>query len=482
MDGTVHVWDATTGEPLCHIRRGGWARNCVFSADGRRLFCAWTDDKIWVCDARTGERQHVLRLEDPDRPDSSQSGLSMHLSADGKTLVAFSSYYQKQDGGRRYQETLITGWDTSTLKQVFRRRHPEAGHWPAVSADVRVLAVAPSGEEERGKVMGLGPLRLEDLATGELLLTFPAVEGQTRPFAFSPDGRLLAASNFRTKAGQDGRRTPERTLRLLEVATAAKVLSLPLGDQDRVAFSADGRLLAVYAPGQAILLWDLRQGRELRPPTVLDTEVTSLAFSPDGRRLLSGLGDSTLLVWDVGAREAVAKLGREGVARAWADLAAADAARAFRARGALASSPAEAVALLKERLRPAQAADAQVVRQLLADLRSERFAVRDRAERALGGLGDLAEGALRRAMAGGPPLEVRRRLEGLLARLRRPLTEPEALRSVRAVAVLEDLATPAARGLLAVLAGGAPDSRLTRDARSALERLQRRAVGGGPPG
>ncbi|HYT89460.1 MAG TPA: WD40 repeat domain-containing protein, partial [Gemmataceae bacterium] len=478
FDGTIHVWDLATGEALWHISRPQGVRNGLFSTDGHHLFSAWIDDNVWVSDARTGKRQHVLILEDPDRPDTRQSAISMRLSADGKTLIAFSYYYAKKQGaGPRCQETLITGWDTSTHKQLFRYRHPGMDFWGTVSPDARLLAVPHPSTEGRGLAVGMGPMRLEGLATGEPLLRFPALEGQiqTWPLAFSPDGRLLAAYNSRSKGvAKDGSRTFERTVRLWEVATASEVLSLPAAGQNRVAFSADGRLLALPAPGPAVLVWDLARGRELRRFNGFDAEVTDLAFSPDGRRLLSGLADSTLLVWDVGPRDAAAvKLGPEGVAQAWADLASPDARRAFRARGALARSPAEAVALLKDRLRRAQPADAQHLHQLLADLGSERFTVRDKAQAALEKLGELAEGALRQALTTNPTLEVRRRLEGLLARLRRPVTQPEAMRSVRAVAVLEDIATPATRELLAELAAGATDARLTREALAALRRLGR---------
>jgi WD40 repeat protein len=480
LDGTIHVWDLATGASLTRVHRPGqWVRDIALSPDGRALFSTWTDDNLWVCDAATGERRHVIKLEDPDRPDTYQSAISMHLSDDGKTLVALSYYYAKKQAGPRHEETLITGWDASTRKQLFRRRRPGMDSWIALSADGRVLAV-PHSEGLRNREMppGKGPMRLEDAATGEDLLTFPALEGQTWPLAFSPDGRLLASNNSDWKrAGKDGQ--SRNTLRVWEVATAAEVLALPAADFDRAAFSPDGRLLAVAAPSQEILVWDLARGREQRRFKGFDVEVVWLSFSPDGRRLVSGLADSTLLVWDVGPRRAApgAELGAEGVAKAWADLAGADAPRAFRARGALASSPEEAVALLKGRLRRAQAPDAQRLRRLLADLGGEEFPVREKAQAGLEELGDLAEPALRQALADKPMLEVRRRVERLLERLRGPVRRPEVLRPLRAVAVLEDVATPAARELLKDLASGAPGARLTREAKASLSRLGRRATG-----
>jgi len=337
LDGTIHVWDLATSKSLVRIDRSPhWVRDIAFSADGRSLFSAWTDENLWVSDAATGERRHVIKLEDPDRPDTIQDAWAMQLSTDGKRLVAFSYYSPKKDGGSRYDEMLITGWDTATHKQLFRRRRAGRDSWTALSADARVLAAAAHSDAslEPKPVLGAGPMRLEDVATSERLLTFPALEGQTWPLAFSPDGRLLASinSNWKRRGKKaDPAAATGYAIHLWETATGAGVLTFPAEDGNtRVAFSPDGRLLAVAAPSQEILVWDLRRGRELRRFKGFDAAVTWLAFAPDGRRLVSGLDDSTLLVWDVGPREAAppVKLGAEGVAKAWADLGGADAPKA----------------------------------------------------------------------------------------------------------------------------------------------------------
>jgi RNA polymerase sigma factor (sigma-70 family) len=482
LDGTIHIWDLETGESVAQVRRAPeWVRDVAFSRDGRSLSSTWTGEDLWVCDAATGVRRAVLKLEDPDWPDTRQSAISMYPSADGERLVAFSYYYPKKNGaGPRHQETLITGWDKSTRKQLFRRRLPGMDSWLALSADARVLAVASPGDRaDLESVPGKGPMRLEDVATGALLLTFPAPEGQTWPLAFSPDGRLLASNNSdykrRGKAGDPAGATGN-VLRLWETATGAEVLVLPASDNDKAAFSADGRLLAVSAPAQEIIVWDLARGRECRRFKGLGADVTYLAFAPDGRRVVSGLSDSTLLVWDAVPRDAApaGTRGAAGLAKAWADLAGSDAGRAFRARWALAAAPEEALPLLKERLRPARATDQQRLRRLLADLDSDQFEVRQEAQAALEGLSDLDGPALRQVLANRPTPEVRRRVEAVLDRLRGPVTLPEALRSLRAVAVLEDIATPPARQVLEDVAAGAPGARLTQEAKASLQRLTRR--------
>jgi hypothetical protein len=114
------------------------------------------------------------------------------------------------------------------------------------------------------------------------------------------------------------------------------------------------------------------------------------------------------------------------------------------------------------------------VARLIADLDSEQFAVRRRASEGLRELGEVAGPALREALAGRPTPEARRRLERLVTDLSAPVTSPERLRALRAVEALEKSGASEARQLLAKLAGGTPEARLTREARAALERLSKR--------
>src|SRR5262249_57453526 len=137
-------------------------RTALLPPAARALFPAGADENLGVGAPKTGARQHVLTLADPERPDTYQSATAMYPSAGGKTLVAFSYYYAKGSSGPRYQETLITGWDTAMHKQLFLRRRPGIDSWLTLSPDARVLAVphAAGGFE---KAPAKGPMRLEDL-------------------------------------------------------------------------------------------------------------------------------------------------------------------------------------------------------------------------------------------------------------------------------------------------------------------------------
>ena len=91
-------------------------------------------------------------------------------------------------------------------------------------------------------------------------------------------------------------------------------------------------------------------------------------------------------------------------------------------------------------------------------------------------LGSLAEPALKEALAGRPPLEVRQRLERLLERAAQegmPLTE---LRRVRALEVLEQAGTVEARKAIEAMARTEAKSPSTLEAKTSLERLKRRAT------
>jgi hypothetical protein len=158
----------------------------------------------------------------------------------------------------------------------------------------------------------------------------------------------------------------------------------------------------------------------------------------------------------------------------WAILAQDDAAKAYRSIWTMVAAAKQSIPLMKDRLRPAAPLDARQVAQWVTDLDNSRFADRKKASEALEKLGELAEPALKKALEKKPSLEVRQRLEALLKKLEGPVTSPESLRLIRAVEVLELASTAEARELLASLGKGAPEARLTRDARESLERLNKR--------
>jgi hypothetical protein len=135
----------------------------------------------------------------------------------------------------------------------------------------------------------------------------------------------------------------------------------------------------------------------------------------------------------------------------------------------LVGHPQQAASLLRDNLKPV-AAPANVPK-LVADLDDAQPKIRANATKELQQLAELAEPALRACLAAKPSLEQRMRALQLLARLSEPITDADKLRALRAVEVLELVATPEAVQILRTLAGGADGAYVTREARGTLKRM-----------
>lgn len=251
--------------------------------------------------------------------------------------------------------------------------------------------------------------------------------------------------------------------------------------RDILTFSPDGKLLLIAEESNRLRVRETATGQALPPVVVHDGPVHDVGFSADGKTLAALGTDGTILLWDaarLGRRPAEAQrmLSAQELDSLWADLAAEDAPRAWKAIGALASAPASAVACLKERLTPASPADGGKNARMILDVGSSNFHHRMKAVRELEGLGHVVEPALRLALQATPPLETRRRIEAMLAKLESQILTGAALREVRALEALEHIGTPDARQVLARLAKGAPAALLTREAQAALHRLAKTSI------
>jgi RNA polymerase sigma factor (sigma-70 family) len=439
-DETVRWWHVP-GQKQVRVRAGGAApdRAVAFSPDGSLLALGTAGGRVRLLRTATGEEAGRLRLGEG-------VVLAVAFSPDGRTLAAADA------AGVRL-------WDAATRQEL------GAFAAPLAAAPPPLLRLVPDG---RVVLMG-SAARLWDPRAGRVVGGFPLPAGGATAAAVSPDGRVLAWGDIRGR------------VHLWDLAARREVRQLGglAGYVLALTFSPDGRTLAAGG-WRGIVLWEATTGGERARFASHLGDTTALAFAPDGRALASGGSDTTALVWDVTGGVLPGRPGRPAdgarVEALWEDLAAEDAALAFRALWRLAARPAEAVTLLRGRLKPAAGPAARLPDRLVRDLDSNRFAVRETATRDLERLGDLAEPALRRALAGRPSLEARRRIDRLLARPGSSEGGPERRQQARAFELLERLGTPEARALLEQLCGGAADAWLTVQARQSRARLGRHAA------
>jgi hypothetical protein len=158
----------------------------------------------------------------------------------------------------------------------------------------------------------------------------------------------------------------------------------------------------------------------------------------------------------------------------WVALSDSDAVVALRAVQRLTRSPTESLRFLRENLDLQPKATRERLARLIADLDAASFARREAASAELARLGSLAEAGLKQAVEKSPSAEVRKRAEALLQKLEGRALTSSVLQSVRALEVLERIATPEARQVIAELAEGTVHARVSEEALASLARLTRR--------
>jgi hypothetical protein len=448
--GSIHHWQAATGRHLRALEAaGGIDCRAVFSADGTRLAVVDAGKKVRVRNAATGTKISAI-------PTSQGVCVGLALSPDGKTVAVPRG---------PNSATWYTAWEADT-----GRSFHESGEPDVPCSDT--LAFAPDG---RSLALGdlFGTVHVFRLADGKRRRVLDLSSGrgpEVCALTFSPDGRFLAGG------------FADRSVAVWEIASG-KELSWPAhlpAEREGgrvVAFSPDGRSLATAGSDRRVYLHDVVTGREHATFAGHRAPVFALAFSPDGKLLASVGRDDTAFLWAVPPCTAPEKedLPAETLAGLWADLASADVRRAYRAVEKLRAAGDRAADFLGERLRGVGPTLRQLQR-LVDELDSDEFAVREKASAQLRGFGEEARELLEEARAKPASREVQRRAEQLLLQLdtsTEPVPPPDRLQQMRAVLVLEQAGTLAARRVLAGLARDSVEVHLAREARAALRRLER---------
>ncbi len=490
--GAITQWDVASGALLpASADPVGWFQSVRFVAGGKRLLAM--TDRLTAYDWKTGRAAQRYN----DTPSIHPLGFGSAVSDDGallatplddhKSIAIFDVRAGKRlrtvpGAQKRIVQTLFSAdkrtlfwsgggtvhaWDLAAGKE---RYAVKAGSALLLSPDGRWLAMRP--DPYYG---GRAEVAVWEAATGRLMCRIAPPWRSLDALAFAPTSTMLIGAGSVRVNPREG---DQGEVAFFDVRTGAATKTLPRFAHGlmRLAVSPDGRTLAIHTSLDPLRLWEIATGHERhryagQPAPVLD-------FSPDGALLAAASNDGPLLVWDIYGKHrhrAAAAKGFAGATRQlWQELCGQDAHAGFLAVRRLVQHRAAAVALVRERMKPAAPIDAERFGQRLAELDSADFAVRQTAFAELEQLGDAIEGRLRKALAGQRTLEAKRRIEALLAK--GTAATPEHLGRWRALEALEQIATPDALRLLDALAAGEPSARLTCDAAAACARLQKRAV------
>jgi WD40 repeat protein len=328
-DGTVRLWDATTGQPLPIRVRGavtdqsllplslpnapGWITAVAFRPTGGQLAvgtCGGVSPlehcpeggKVVLLDLATGD---VRLLDDLTQPLKGVDSLA--FSEDGTRLAVAGCVDVRSNQARAETRVCASGavrlWNLATGGQPRQlTRDDEVATANAVDfspSGLTLAAVGCAGPRTQGRCPQ-GWIQLWDLTNqSEKTTTLSGGGAEVTSVAFDPMGTHLATGS---KTG---------TIQLFDVATGEPLRSLsPPGFQSwitSVAFAPNGRVLASSnrdpaVRTNAVVLWQIAPSTPPSPlasfPPLHTGWVDAVAFRPDGQVLASASQDQSVILWN----------------------------------------------------------------------------------------------------------------------------------------------------------------------------------------
>lgn len=299
-DGTIRSWDAATGRPGLELPHDHWVRDLAVSPDGALVAGSALRNDLRVWDAATGKPRFRLL-------GNGELG--------GKRVVRFVA------GGTRLvawgDDEFLRVWDVRTGKLLAENRTGPAPDPDDPFADrmfLRGIADAADVSPD-GTAFALGSgktIRLLDPMTGRERRSLDAGPDAVRQVAFSPDGKRLAVARqgkpVETKL-PDGRTRrsagDEYPVSVVDLATGKPVWTATAeGSWPGLAYSPDGSRVAVvsnvFKKASRVWVWDAATGAGVGR-IELPRRGTRVAFSADGRHLAVAFDDTTALVYDLAA-------------------------------------------------------------------------------------------------------------------------------------------------------------------------------------
>ncbi|UBU11799.1 protein kinase domain-containing protein [Nonomuraea gerenzanensis] len=288
-DGEVRVWNVAERRLAGSYPLKDPGHDLTFSSDGRQLRYLSGIGSVVSLDVSglpaPSDDGHIAAFSGNGRVAAKEVGNAIELTDTEQRRklgrIAAAGDLAFDAGGRLLAVAgdPVTVWEVSGGRQVATI---EAG------GDVPAVALSPDGgtlATARGRT-----LETWDVRTARRIKAYEGAGDLA--LAFSPDGTTLAAGPNLLDL-PTGRITP------LDLTDAAAPTAL--------AFSSDGRRLAIALEGGRVLLWDVRERRSVGTIETGSAPVDELRFSPGGDLLAVDAGRTSL--WDTTALREVGQVG-----------------------------------------------------------------------------------------------------------------------------------------------------------------------------
>ena len=262
-DGTVKVWNVTTGAQIRSIELGDGPLTSL-ALHGRRAVSGHQDGSIGLIDVESGTRIGRFKRNDA-------TVWSVAFAGGPKRFIA---------AGHDWTAAV---WDATVAEAPVGVLE---GHASAVQA----VAYSPNGPYI---ATGSADRTVRLWRDGNLnpVRTYRGHKEYVTALAFSPDGRYLASGAL------DG------SIRVWHTSSNS-LYRVQSGHQARIAglaFSPNGDMIASADEDGAVRVWSFRQSRAVRTLVEQGHAAKAVAFAPDSRRLAVASADGPVRLLDAGA-------------------------------------------------------------------------------------------------------------------------------------------------------------------------------------
>jgi RNA polymerase sigma factor (sigma-70 family) len=298
IDNTLRLWNAATGKQILKLAQPDLVWSAVsISPDGTELVSGHYDSMM-LWDTATGRPIYKLPGHGP------RMGCeNVLITSDEKSFlsVGFDLRVRKVSitTGKALLETDLNPRDVPVFRDnedpfeqrfAMEKRLIDGVGKGVFSADGSVFVLDTRKE-----------FHVLDVATGKDMFQLPNVpdgRGGGTALAMSHDGRMLL-----TNSPSMDRKTHVVTLWELATRQARKTVVFPAAGTACAAFSTDGKLFAASAgaPDCQVRVWEAKGGTEVLNLKGFDGTIRSLAFAAGSNLLVTGMSDSTVLIWDLKA-------------------------------------------------------------------------------------------------------------------------------------------------------------------------------------